>query len=245
VHFDTRTLGFLQRIYVPRLRRLVAWVRQRTISVELRSTVELVYASGLFDADFYARQYPDTAGIGKGPLDHYLRFGLWEDRDPGPLFSCAHYRAQSSHTTQMPAVLHFVLDGDAAGRSPNWLFDTMWYRDRHMRGEEQQRNALFHYLEHHRKRQVWTHPLFDSHWFAARHAQEIPRRTSPLAFYLGSEGASRLMPNPLFDPEWYVQCYAIESDQPLRHYIEYGDHQGLAPHPLLCGRRLSILAPDR
>lgn len=241
---QSTVLKLLRAVYRPRTRRVVAWLRWRLVDAELRSAVDLVCRSGAFDGESYARRYPDTVGVCDRPLDHYVKYGLWEDRDPGPLFNCAHYREQVGHTTTLPAILHYVLVGDDAGRSPNWLFDASWYRQRYMRDDGSSRTALCHYLAHHRQRRLWTHPLFDSSWFAERYAHRIPRRTSPLAFYLGTEGAWRLAPNPLFEPEWYLRNHSIASTEPLRHYIEHGDPMGLAPHPLVSGRRLSLLAEE-
>jgi hypothetical protein len=231
-------------VYRPRTRRAVAWIRWRLINAEVRSAVGIVRRSGVFDGAFYVQRYPDVVSVGEEPIDHYVKFGIWENRDPSPLFSCGHYLDQVGHVTGMPAMLHFALVGDAAGRSPNWLFDTTWYRARYIRDERWCHTALFHYLAHHRKQRLWTHALFDSSWFAERHVHQIPQRTSPLAFYLGAEGAWRLTPNPLFDPEWYLRHYSIASTEPLRHYIEHGDRMGLAPHPLLSGRRLSLFVEE-
>ena len=241
---DPRLVAFYRWMYGWGTRRLVAWARCHTISSELASRVEEVRVSGVFDPDFYAQRYPEVVGVGKGLMDHYVRFGIWENRDPGPLFSCAHYLNQVGEETSMPAILDFLLCGDATGRSPNWLFDTTWYRQRYIRDEGRRHTALFHYLAEYRKNDLWTHPLFHSSWFAERYARLIPRRTSPLAFYLSAEDTSRLMPNPLFDADWYLRHYAIESDEPLRHYMEYGERMGLAPHPFVSGELLSILAEE-
>jgi hypothetical protein len=46
----------------------------------------------LFDADFYAAEYPDTAG-GSDPVQHYLVLGAAEGRDPSPAFDTTAYVA--------------------------------------------------------------------------------------------------------------------------------------------------------
>lgn len=53
---------------------------------------DLVERSGLFDAAWYLETYPDVARSGLDPLDHFLRFGGLEGRDPGPRFSSGVYR---------------------------------------------------------------------------------------------------------------------------------------------------------
>ena len=53
----------------------------------------LVAGSGLFDAQWYLRTYPDVAQAGADPLRHFLSAATTEHRDPGPHFSTSHYLA--------------------------------------------------------------------------------------------------------------------------------------------------------
>lgn len=50
-----------------------------------------VEASGYFDADYYLSRYPDIADAAIGPVEHYLRFGAREGRDPSAQFSSTGY----------------------------------------------------------------------------------------------------------------------------------------------------------
>ena len=54
---------------------------------------EALLASGLFDADWYAQQYPDVALTGLEPLEHFVSVGMLMERDPGPDFSVAFMRS--------------------------------------------------------------------------------------------------------------------------------------------------------
>jgi hypothetical protein len=55
---------------------------------------ETILRSGLFDADWYARTYPDVAQSALDPLSHYLQYGAAEQRDPGPGFSVGEHLAR-------------------------------------------------------------------------------------------------------------------------------------------------------
>ena len=66
--------------------------RLRTTPEE-RAHIEALRASGLFDAGYYLRQYPDVAGTGRDPLLHYVRLGWREGRSPHPVFDPSFYRA--------------------------------------------------------------------------------------------------------------------------------------------------------
>jgi GT2 family glycosyltransferase/glycosyltransferase involved in cell wall biosynthesis len=48
-------------------------------------------ASPLFDAGYYAANYPDVAAAGANPLIHFLRFGWKEGRRPNALFDATFY----------------------------------------------------------------------------------------------------------------------------------------------------------
>ena len=52
---------------------------------------DLVACSGLFDRDWYLATYDDIAAIDVDPLDHYLRWGGSEGRNPGPAFDSTAY----------------------------------------------------------------------------------------------------------------------------------------------------------
>lgn len=54
---------------------------------------ETIRKSGLFDAEWYLKQYPDVAATKMDPLQHFVRHGASELRDPGPFFSTAAYVA--------------------------------------------------------------------------------------------------------------------------------------------------------
>lgn len=50
--------------------------------VRMRRQKALLKRSGLFDADWYRRRYPDVARDGMDPAQHYILFGASEGREP-------------------------------------------------------------------------------------------------------------------------------------------------------------------
>jgi hypothetical protein len=56
--------------------------------IDKKSVVE----SDLFDGPWYKNAYPDVALSKIAPIDHFMRFGLTLDRDPGPQFCTTFYR---------------------------------------------------------------------------------------------------------------------------------------------------------
>ncbi len=59
---------------------------QSTTEVGWQSEVELLAKSPLFDSKWYYAQYRDIAAANLDPIDHYLRVGAAEGRNPGPNF---------------------------------------------------------------------------------------------------------------------------------------------------------------
>jgi len=71
--------------------------------------------SGLVDAEWYLRNYPEVV---ETPVDHYVRVGASEGRDPNPMFSTKAYLKLNPDVaiSGMNPLLHFVLYGAAEGR---------------------------------------------------------------------------------------------------------------------------------
>lgn len=73
----------------PALRRLDAAIAAAAAGerseAELLRTMRVYLASGLFDADYYLRTYPDVREAGVDPLDHFVRHGEAESRRPNPI----------------------------------------------------------------------------------------------------------------------------------------------------------------
>jgi hypothetical protein len=80
--------------------------------------LELLLGSGLFDAAWYRARYADVDASGLDPALHYLREGLPEQRDPGPLFDAAAYLATHAEVARagIGAVMHYIKYGAAEGR---------------------------------------------------------------------------------------------------------------------------------
>lgn len=73
------------------LRRTARSVLRTRQDAAMQRDLQLLRQSELFDPDWYLSEYPDVAGSGMEPAEHYLRFGAPEERNPGPLFSTSQY----------------------------------------------------------------------------------------------------------------------------------------------------------
>jgi hypothetical protein len=102
-----------------RLRRIWRRLSASKSGRQLHRNVDMVRASGLFDTDWYVTEYPDVANSGVDPLEHYLRFGAWEGRDPSPTFRSDTYlrdhpELAATHTNPL---VHFLRSRHGAASS--------------------------------------------------------------------------------------------------------------------------------
>jgi O-antigen biosynthesis protein len=92
----------------------------RWISGELqrRSYRRLILGSGLFDRNWYLKNYPDVRSSGVDPVLHYLKFGAMEGRDPSPLFDSDWYLQQNPdvRAAGINPLVHYVRYGAREGR---------------------------------------------------------------------------------------------------------------------------------
>ena len=82
--------------------------------------LSLIAQSGLFEPAWYLAQYPDVAGIGMNPIEHYIRNGAAEGRDPGPGFNTTWYvnaYKDVANDGRNPLV-HYIKFGKREGRQP-------------------------------------------------------------------------------------------------------------------------------
>lgn len=75
-------------------------------------------ASGLFDAEWYARTYGDVGLSGLPPLEHYLRIGRHLHRSPGPGFDSRQYLKNNGDVARADTdpLLHYLRYGKAENR---------------------------------------------------------------------------------------------------------------------------------
>lgn len=161
------------------------WTRARAF-LTLRRHARRLVGSGLFDRDWYLSQYPDVRAAGVDPLRHYLRYGVREGRNPGPMFDTDWYLARYPdvrRSGENPA-LHFLREGAFAGYDPNPLFDSDWYLRAYPDVRRSGTNPLIHYLRRGAAEGRQPGPRFDAAWYLTRYPDVSKAGVSPLEHYL-------------------------------------------------------------
>lgn len=79
----------------------------------LQQDISLIRSSGIFDVNWYLEKYPDVADEKIDPFEHYLIYGGFEGRDPGPGFSSEWYLRSYSDVkiAGMNPLIHYIKYG--------------------------------------------------------------------------------------------------------------------------------------
>jgi GT2 family glycosyltransferase/cephalosporin hydroxylase len=200
-----------------------------------RSVVRKSSGAVLFDPAWYLGQNPDVAATDIDPLEHYVKWGAGEGRNPNPIFDSGWYLATNpdvAGTGQSP-LEHYCEWGAEEGRHPSPLFSTNWYLVQNPDVAVAGLDPLAHYLEHGAREGRDPHPLFNASWYLAQNPEV--EGLNPLEHYLRWGCHHQLSPHPLFDVTWYLtqnDDIARARVDPVLHYLELGGREGRDPHPL-------------
>jgi hypothetical protein len=159
------TIGrVLDILYATITFRLGRWVNERRHAAALVDEDRaIILASGLFDGEWYLAEYPDAEGYKRGPLEHFLRHGAEDGRNPNPVFSTGWYVA--AHTDAAVSgrnpLAHYQLYGVPNGYQPSHDFDAKWYARKHASLIKDGISPLQHYLKYGRQQRLPTQAFDD------------------------------------------------------------------------------------
>lgn len=100
------------------MRRLSLYFKRLKKPKTLRDEISRLLKSGLFDQEWYLTHNPDVAIAGFDPVEHYLRYGAAEGRDPSNLFNTLYYLNQNPDVADsgINPLLHYIEHGIEEGR---------------------------------------------------------------------------------------------------------------------------------
>jgi lipopolysaccharide biosynthesis protein/glycosyltransferase involved in cell wall biosynthesis len=103
--------------------KTIYWITRFKLRYMLRrrKTIRQIAGTGLFDAAFYLRQYPDVLECGANPLEHFCDYGIAERRKPNVYFDTSWYLLQNPNVAQagVNPLLHYFFHGKDEGRFPS------------------------------------------------------------------------------------------------------------------------------
>ncbi len=191
---------------------------------ELQRCAELLAHCPLFDSKWYYDRYPDVAEVGADPIDHYLRHGAAEGRNPGPDFDGRWYLEHYPDVAEAGAnpLVHYVQSGSLEGREvePTTSIDFG-----EQTGNQFERQAAL----------LARCPLFEPRWYYDEYPDVRATDIDAVDHYLRYGAAEGRNPGPNFDGNWYLWRYPdVEAAgfNPLWHYLEYGLQEGRETRPI-------------
>jgi hypothetical protein len=104
--------------------------------------------SGLFDPEWYIREYPNVVKSGRSPAQHYLEEGYLRAYRPNPLFDTRWYLEHYDDVRRsgINPALHYLSLGWVEGRDPGPDFQTNFYILAYPDVRTSGENPLAHYL---------------------------------------------------------------------------------------------------
>lgn len=166
----------------------------------------IVRASGYFDADWYARTYPEV-GDPREALAHFLQTGTALEYDPGPNFSTSAYLAANPDVRNAGcnALVHYLRFGRAEGRGG-------------VNGDGRTQEPLG------QEAMARIREAFDPDFYAATNP-DLPLDTDWLGHFMGIGWIERRDPCRWFSVEYYLGAHPdleASGQNPFVHYLIWG-----------------------
>ena len=184
---------------------MITGVAMRNIKLQIE--VYKIDRSGLFDREYYARQFDK---VPEGDLiEYYLLHALEEDRDPSPKFDQSYYLKKYADVRKagVNPLYHYICHGKAEGRLPR------------PRMRKRPKKDDLHKI----MKTIQNSGLFDEKYYAAQF-DKLPK-CSLLSYYAANGAYEDKDPSPYFDNSYYLESNEdIRSAHlnPLYHYIIAG-----------------------
>jgi len=211
------------------LHRIARRVRRRR-SAEMDPAlvdIAVIEASQRFDKEFYKRRYPDIAASGMDPVQHYVRHGAAEGRDPSEEFSTAFYLKKNSDVAAsgINPFRHYIEHGSSEGRvcrpttRDKGELDTGHSKECDDRATAQQDMEI-----------IARSALFDTRYYLENYADVLTSGMNPLVHFCRYGFKELRNPSREFDTTWYWLAHLPENiaRNPLAHYLRNGSRDGLS-----------------
>ena len=124
---------------------------------------------------------------------------------------------------------HFCAYGHRENRNPHPLFNTAYYRKKHL-NDAMDINPLLHYLSNPGEL-LDTHPLFDASFYVSQ-LSESPNRRTVLEYFMRANQRDHKSPSPFFSSRHYLEQYddvRASGINPLYHFLRYGLRENRIP----------------
>jgi GT2 family glycosyltransferase len=166
----------------------------------------LIKKSGLFDSKFYLFLYSDVRATGIDPIEHYVKYGASEGRNPSGEFDTSFYLKQYEdvQNSDVNPLVQYILQGRDEGRFKN--NDELSLRI------------------------ISDSKLFDEEYYLLTYPDVKEAAIDPIEHYVKYGASEGRNPSAKFDASFYYGKHKglrESGANPLVHYVLYGKEKGL------------------
>ncbi len=140
----------------------------------------------LFDEEFYLSQYPDGLGIETNALEHYIKTGFKDGKNPNTLFITDYYLGKYADVKQsgMNPLIHYAKSGADEGRWVNEFFNSEYYLSTYLDVAEAGLNPLYHFLCSGAKEGRNPSAKFNVNFYCSKYSDVAQSNINPLVHYI-------------------------------------------------------------
>lgn len=118
------------------------------LSREQQEIRSVITESEIFDASFYLKKNKDVRDKNVDALDHFVKNGDSEGRDPNLLFDTKYYKERYLKEGNANGLYHYIVSGALEGAKTSTGFDSGYYLQVNGDVKRAGLNPLSHYLHH-------------------------------------------------------------------------------------------------
>lgn len=214
----------------------------QTTPRQLGLDIAYINASGMFNREWYLVRYPDVAASGMDPVQHYVRHGAAEGRDPCDGFSTAFYLENNPDVaaSDMNPFRHYLEYGVKEGRKP--ISEKRCEADAPTSKISAQLDDAA---------AIAASGMFDRGYYLTTYPDVAKAGMDPIKHYVRYGANEGRNPCADFDTWFYLRenpDVAPGDVNPFRHYIEHGFKESRAGVPpekrrIVGGPLVSIVIP--
>ncbi|KKL90952.1 hypothetical protein LCGC14_1899550, partial [marine sediment metagenome] len=210
---------------------------RKIMTFRLDRTYEIIKHSCLFDISYYLRQNPDVDLSCKDPIIHFIKRGVVNNLNPGPLFDTAYYLSKNPDVSAsgMNPLEHYIVIGAKEEKNPNPFFNTAYYLSKNPDVLKSETNPLEHYLTIGADEGRDPNPLFSTAYYLLKNPDVSSAGMNPLVHFIDTGSVEGRDPGPLFNTAFYVSKnpdVLATGLSPLEHYLTIGADEDRDPNPL-------------
>ncbi len=198
------------------------------ISEEEKISIELIYKSGLFNADYYHQLNPDVEP--EHALVHYFYNGHKEKRKPSFLFDPEYYFTANADVANsgFRPLTHYIIYGESESRNPSVFCDI-----EHLKSQidiDSESKALAYFYINEIKYKISAHPYFDVNYYLSENEDVKNSGVSPYYHFLHTGCYEGRKPRADIDLNKYINTYGVDKEliNPFYHFISFNGSEFLS-----------------